>query len=481
MKKILITLFFINSAIFAQPLFLDDKEETTKPVKTAKPVETKKEASTRVEPRQTATTARPAKATKADAEPWYKTIKFSGMIRWRPEVRENVLFRSGSTESWVAQKAWLTFSKTFQDKSTAVIRLQDVRVWGGQASSGAATDTATEQQAVDVREAYINLKDFLGSPIDVQIGRQRIFYGEMRLLGHLDWANVGRSFDAVRFKYDIPQTNSLHVFGSIIEEGNSLDLNNASANTNERSFGGIYNTFKGLGFMHIETYGFARHNADDPRSESIYTVGTRITNRTRGKKPPKGVNFDYALETAYQFGKFNNQNIEAYAGALLAGYTFDAGIKIRLGAEVSVASGDKDANDNKYQTFNQLYAVPHYIYGIQDLISWQNMASAGPSLKFIFVPGMSLTMSYLYFQRLETSDAWYKLPGGTATNLTAAELGSSEELYHEGDILFIWQAREYLNLHLGYAIAYAGKGVADSANTDRMTSHWGYMMTTIKF
>ena len=478
MKKILVIFFVANSLLFSLVTLDDDDEEEIEEV-----TEVVEEASSKEEVQKPAVIS-PAvisKETKENSEPWYKTIQFSGMIRWRPEVRKNVLFQSGTTENWVAQKAWLTFSKTFKDKSKAVIRLQDVRVWGGQRSSKAATDTGAEQQAVDVREAYVDLKNLLGSPFDLQVGRQRLFYGEQRLLGHLDWANVGRSFDAVRLKYNIPQTNSLHIFGAIVQEGKSLDLNNASANTTESNFGGIYNTFKGLGALHIDTYAFTRINADNTDLESIHTVGTRITNKTLGKKTARSVNYDYALEAALQFGKFNNQNIEAYAAALLAGYTLDLGIKIRFGIEVSAASGDKDPNDNKYQTFNQLYAVPHFIYGIQDLISWQNMASAGPNLKLIFKERMSLTLSYLYFQRIETSDAWYKLPGGTSTNLSAAALGDSKELYHEADVMFIWQAREFLNLHIGYAIAYAGTGIFDSKNVDVRLSHWSYLMTTIQF
>ena len=73
-------------------------------------------------------TAAPAAAEPQPEEKWYDSVKISGMIRVRPEVKENFNFDDSQRYNFVGQKLWLTAEKEFKDKSKIVITLQNVRV-----------------------------------------------------------------------------------------------------------------------------------------------------------------------------------------------------------------------------------------------------------------------------------------------------------------------------------------------------------------
>jgi hypothetical protein len=124
-------------------------------------------------------------ATQPAAPKWYESVKITGMVRVRPEVKENYAFDAGQRYNFVGQKVWLSAEKVFDDKTKMVITLQDARIWGGQ--NPTITDTSTEQQATDIREAYVQMKDFFFTPFELKLGRQKLEYGEQMLVGALDW------------------------------------------------------------------------------------------------------------------------------------------------------------------------------------------------------------------------------------------------------------------------------------------------------
>ncbi|HRP69877.1 MAG TPA: alginate export family protein, partial [Turneriella sp.] len=243
-----------------------------------------------------------AKTSEADAQAqekknWYDSIKISGMIRVRPESKQNFGFDNTQKYDFVGQKTWLTAEKTFSDKSKAVVTLQDVRIWGGQNPTN--TDTGAELQAVDVREAYLLLKNFLFTPFDLQVGRQKIGYGDEVFIGVSDWGNTGRSFDGVRL-YLNSDKNNLQIFSTLLQGGRSNDPmnpNSALANPLPNSgpgsklnqyFSGIYDAWKIHPMFMLDTYFFARNQDNKITANQLYTGGVRISNRTEaGNAAPK--------------------------------------------------------------------------------------------------------------------------------------------------------------------------------------------------
>ncbi|HEX5653562.1 MAG TPA: alginate export family protein [Chitinophagaceae bacterium] len=132
----------------------------------------------------------------------------SGQLRTRTEWRDGTgTLRPVSNKPafFTSQRARLAASL----KSSRVLfhtSIQDVRVWGQDASSISPADG----NRLGVHEAWAELvlankKDtsFPHSPLDyfaVKVGRQELVYDDSRLLGNLDWLQQARRHDAMVFK-----------------------------------------------------------------------------------------------------------------------------------------------------------------------------------------------------------------------------------------------------------------------------------------
>lgn len=240
----------------------------------------------------------------------------------------------------------------------ARIVLQDSALWGGEKGSLIGIDTANDntRQSVGIREAWVESKELIG-PITLQVGRQILKYGDERLVGALEWNNVGRSFNGFRLKID-KELFSTHAWVMIVGEqdsdvaGNSTNLGkrnsfpiqyNCPPNSfspsactltaelskqqqGDATFTGFYNTFKSSDLLHIDAYyiglykkWFPQNNSTilllpnpetipkDSRFDQLHTFGLRLSNRTTPDKKAK-IPFDFSVEYAIQNGK-NGLNV----------------------------------------------------------------------------------------------------------------------------------------------------------------------------
>lgn len=425
-----------------------------------------------------ATTA-PSAAEPQAAEKWYESVKITGMIRVRPEIKENFNFDDSQRFNFVGQKVWLSAEKEFKDKSKLVITLQDARVWGGQNPS--ITDTGTEQQATDIREAYVQLTNFLWTPFDLKLGRQKLIYGEEMLVGALDWATVGRSFDGAKLIWD-SKLNNLQIFSTIVQENNSNDLNNLNSPKNSPGvyFSGIYDTLKLHKSFWIDSFVFARNQDGLTHANQLYTFGARFHNRTEaGNKTASDQLIDYSLDVAYQGGQKGGQEIQAYGAVGFLGVNFNPGLKMRLGGQGAYASGDEDSTDGKYQTFDPLYPTPHYQFGQADMTSWRNLVGAGINYTVWFTQDFNLKFDYWYAMRQSTSDYWYAISGAANTSTTLASLAGEKQLYQEFGLLANYAARTFLSFQAGYS--YAMRGTALNAANKSGDYQFAYLMSTLTF
>ena len=135
-------------------------------------------------------------------------LSLTGQIRTRTEFRDGLgtlRLKANDPSFFTSQRSRLTFNY----KTSRVIfqtSLQDVRVWGQDAS----TISNADGSKLGVHEAWAeialaNKKDssFKKSSLDyfgVKIGRQELLYDDSRLLGNLDWLQQARRHDAVVFK-----------------------------------------------------------------------------------------------------------------------------------------------------------------------------------------------------------------------------------------------------------------------------------------
>ncbi|MCC5813210.1 MAG: alginate export family protein [Leptospira sp.] len=288
------------------------------------------------------------------SEEWIDGLILGGLIRFRPEMKNNYNFDKSQNENvnFSGQKIQFYIHHDFSKDLEAKITFQDTRVWGGERGSMSTTNTAndTTRQATDIRESWLTAKKLFDMPLHVKMGRQIMVYGDERLVGALDWTNVGRSFDGVKFMLE-EKYFSTHIWGMIIGENNSDIAGNTTALGNknqynakfncppegsigckivpdapEREFGdsyftGLYNTIKLSNVLHVDLYylGLQKKilqannaillqsgNLGTPESRSgrmdiLNTYGIRITNKTQPGRTSKQ-EFDYSVEYVIQSG-----------------------------------------------------------------------------------------------------------------------------------------------------------------------------------
>lgn len=66
----------------------------------------------------------------------------------------------------------------------------------------------------DLRQAYVELGDLKAFPLSLTLGRQRLSYGEQRLVADSRWGNFGRTFDAVKLRWQPDKTQWLDLFAA---------------------------------------------------------------------------------------------------------------------------------------------------------------------------------------------------------------------------------------------------------------------------
>lgn len=161
----------------------------------------------------------------------------SGQVRTRSEYRDG----TGTLRPVNNQPSFFTSQRTrlsFGYKNNRVgfyTSVQDVRVWGQDASSISNADGSK----LGVHEAWAeitlaNKKDtsFKHAKLDhlsFRIGRQELMYDDSRLLGNLDWLQQGRRHDALVLK--------------LLNKGWQIDLGAAfNQNTDAFNYNGTYYT-----------------------------------------------------------------------------------------------------------------------------------------------------------------------------------------------------------------------------------------------
>ncbi|EOQ95035.1 PF13372 domain protein [Leptospira wolbachii serovar Codice str. CDC] len=285
---------------------------------------------------------------------WSDGFTAGALVRVRPELKYNLDFNRNTNDNvdFTGQKIQFWIQKEFTKDVIAKITFQDARLWGAEKGSLTGLSTANDgtRQSTDVREAYIEVKNNFNLPFHIQAGRQILRYGDERLVGSLDWTNIGRSFDGLRLKWDDKYISS-HIFVTSVSERHSdiagnttsfgvknqyspyLDCpyNGTKACTlkpdaqrqelGDSYFTGFYNTLKPSDYFHIDLYylglqkEYLRANQSlilttgetgNPASRAsrwdiLHTYGIRITNRTQANKKALQA-LDYSFEYAVQTG-----------------------------------------------------------------------------------------------------------------------------------------------------------------------------------
>lgn len=380
-------------------------------------------------------------------------------------------------------------------------QVQDVRRWDGESGRIPGVNGAEGDDEFDLRQAYIELADYAHFPLGLAVGRQSITYGDSRLFADTKWGNFGRTFDAVKLRYQQPKWWAELLYARPVQIKTEVFDDSDAAD----HLGGLYFSNDWLPFQTTDLYVFYRDKSDaqpdlsptnalDPRGASngpaarFTTIGARVKS-----KPGKIGGWDYTGELAYQFGDLwasdrNSPKLElrAFAAHASAGYTFDAAPwKPRLGLEYDYASGDRNPADGKSQSFQNLFPSNHSNFGYMDEFGWRNLHDARVQITAKPAKTVDLDLNYHAFWLADTSDYWFRSNGlstlrtKTPDGRDVRRIGASSFAGHELDFVAKWSPTEWLKIDVGYSHFFAGDYLRDTGPAD--DADFGYVMTTVKF
>lgn len=362
--------------------------------------------------------------------------------------------------------AWTVFTRARLGADVArgpvrmVMLAQDARVWGASWPSAIATSGAG---SLSLFEGFGEVHTQGARPSFVRMGRQRVAWGEGRLLGSAEMSPVGRAFDAVRGRLTW-RAFDFEALGALLDASRPAGVPFAETSGPGRDGGQLFGALAAWGLdplLRLELYGLARFTSGgfasiDGRGPSpasanadLFTTALRVSGEGQG--------FSYGAEGAFQFGTTRSlargsTDIEAFALAGHVGRTFEELIgtpTLRLGG--SFASGD-DMASGKYRQFDPLFPDPSAWHGAMNLFAWSNQLEGNARVSAIPWTDTVLALEYRFARLAETRGAWV----GSYLNTIGRAETDSADLGHEWDASFRYRPWQPVEFMAGYSYLRLG-------------------------
>ncbi len=330
----------------------------------------------------------------------------------------------------------------------ALVQFQDARIFGEESSTmeGSADN-------LDIHQAYFKVNKLFGLPLTLKLGRMELSYGSQRLLGAVNWHNIGRSFDGVLLTFKSKKL-SVDFFRMQVDE------NLRTGNVGDECFLGAYADLKLSPKYTTQAFILWQKGASSD-SLSRFTAGF-YAKGTLGK-------FRHQLEFAYQGGKLLGMDVAALMGAFNVNFTLSKkGMAPDFALGVDYMSGDGDSLDGNFKVFDTLYATNHKFYGFMDYFTSIPGNTFGLGLMDIHAglsvkPFKKTTAGVKY--HMFKADKSYTLPTGA----TAGDFGN------EIDFTCKYAYSKQLTFVVGASVFMPGKIFKTIRGED--TATWFYLMT----
>lgn len=155
------------------------------------------------------------------------------------------------------------------------------------------------------------------------------------------------------------------------------------------------------------------------QSLQIHTIGTHwLTLQKVGIGAVDGL-----LWGAYQFGDWSNQNHQAYAFDIEAGYQFtDMPLKPWLRAGYFQGSGDSNANNNKHSTFFQVLPTVR-LYAKFPFFNMMNLNDAFTQFLVTPTSNIKVGIDFHHLALNSTNDLFYAGAGANSRSSSFGFLG----------------------------------------------------------
>jgi len=342
----------------------------------------------------------------------------------------------------VEQRTRLNVRADFTEEVTGYIELESYEAWGEDFRSNYITGVDRRGSGdVEVYQAYIELRDLFGVPLQLRLGRQEVVLGSGWLIGANDRLPEfgGLSFDAVRLTYATDQFSVDALWAKLAERFS--DWNDC-----DRDLYALYGSYTGIEAVAFDAYWLLLRDAaplrdtaatwlgekiedwlglDDYETTYLHTVGLRMHGERGG--------FDYSVDGAYQFGNASHVGVlfkpfvygdadaefDAWAGDLEIGYTFDHRMRPRLWIGAAYFEGEDNRDISFWEwwnpfaalvaprssvSFNRLFSDKTYSPVLDDQGALTNFWTLRGGVSFAPTESVRLGLDAAWLEALETFD-----------------------------------------------------------------------------
>ena len=270
-----------------------------------------------------------------------------------------------STEhtSFIGNRA--RFNLNYSDNKLKIkLALQNVHTWGD-----AMTTTVSSKNGVSAFEAWAEYS--FTDKWSAKLGRQNLSYDNQRIIGGLDWANQGRSFDAALIKFKGAKSQ--------LDIGFALNADSEAKVAPATPFS--TDVFKDMQYAWYNTsvkslaFSILAMNVGKEYLKTPTEVGLSYfqTFGTFGKYTVKNLGIDYSLYG--QTGKVGKNTVSAWEAALNVGYAFSPKFKATAGYEF-LSGKDQGSTSTMVKSFAPIFGTNHAFNGFMDYFYVGNHANS---------------------------------------------------------------------------------------------------------
>ncbi len=364
---------------------------------------------------------------------------------------------------------------------TGVLTLQDARLLGSTQSLLSGAGQAALPSFAPY-EAYVDVHTRSGRRAFLRIGRQRVTWGDGRLVGANDWSLTGRSLDAARFGAQVGDVDVEAMAVLLAAPGNAPPI---VAGTQKTALGtgaqlyGLDAKWHIFPLLQVEVAGLARV-AREPAPTSLTPSDTVVID---GRVSGDHRGFRYAVEAAYELGRVASYGVlrdqSAFALAARVGLETALPGHLTFGAEAAYATGDNGDPTSTQKRFDPLLPDEHTTLGPMGLFAWSNVLTAGASIGVKPLDELQMTAGYRFANLANEKGRWTTAqlqPVGAAPSNTSSALG------HEIDYALKLSPWKPIDFEAGYGLFLFGDGAREilrEAGRGAQWQHWAYLQTTI--
>ena len=311
-------------------------------------------------------------------------------------------------------------------------------------------------------------KDF---HLGIRVGRMEEMYGTARFIATREGQNVRRSFDGIhvflgndKWEMDVFALKQIvsmpGVFDDFRDPGESI-------------YGAVLHT-KGKGGIHYEPYVIINRDLtgllfEVDGEEWHVTPGARIFKNDK--------NLSWNVESAIQFGGFQDEKVFGYLVAGSIGYKF-TGAKSNpyVGFKFNYSTGDSDGRPGGLGTFEPFF--PKAVLGQASVINPANLIQFHLETSFNLFKNSRIILSHDQLFRASRSDVFYDPCGYQIVEITD-DLSSARYIGHQSRIALKQRFGPHYTILIEHIIFPPGTFLTEMGRTDVL--HYTSIRSVFRF